>query len=82
MCAYVLSRTAGERPSQTARLLPIVALQQTADYDAWANRWFLRWLSETERPSIDQAAELAGTLADLPSEPSAMEGLQGLQGLL
>jgi hypothetical protein len=58
-----------------ARFLPIVAMQQTDAHDAWAKRWLIRWLSESERPSIDQAAELAATLADLPAEPQAMEGL-------
>jgi hypothetical protein len=53
-------------------------MQQTDAYDAWARRWFLRWLSESERPSIEVAAELAGTLADLPSEPQALQELQGI----
>jgi hypothetical protein len=61
-----------------ARFLPTVALQRTDDYDAWACRWFLRWLRESERPSIEQAAEISGCLADIPSEPQAVEGLQGL----
>jgi hypothetical protein len=38
------------------------------------------WLSEAERPSIDQPAELAATLADLPAEPAALERLLGLLG--
>jgi hypothetical protein len=50
-------------------------MQRTNDYSAWACRWFVRWLRESERPSIEQAAEIAGALADLPSEPAALEGL-------
>jgi hypothetical protein len=57
-----------------ARLLPLVAAADE-NYDAWAKRWLVRWLSEAQRPSIEQAAELAATLADLPSEPSALEGI-------
>jgi hypothetical protein len=53
--------------------------RSTADaYDAWARRWFLRWLGESRRPSIEQAAELAATLADVPSEPQALKGLLGM----
>jgi hypothetical protein len=50
-------------------LLPLVADKQSADYDAWALRWLRRWISESANPTIEQAAELAGCLADLPAEP-------------
>jgi hypothetical protein len=50
-----------------ARFLPLVAAAD-GDYDAWARRWLMRWLSEAQRPSIETAAELAATLADLRAE--------------
>jgi hypothetical protein len=57
------------------RFLPLVAVQQTAEYDAWARRWLIRWLGE--RPTtIEQAAEVAATLADLPAEPMAVEAIR------
>ena len=39
--------------------------------DVWALRWLARWISETHGVTIDRAAEVAATLADLPAEPSA-----------
>jgi hypothetical protein len=58
-------------------LLPLVAAQQAAAYDAWALRWLGRWLSESREPTIEQAAELAGYLADLPDEPrGAVEAIR------
>jgi hypothetical protein len=53
------------------RLLPLVAAQQLDAYDAWACRWLARWLSESRTATIDTAAELAATLAELPTEPAA-----------
>jgi hypothetical protein len=58
------------------RMLPLAVSR--ADYDAWARRWLGRWLAERE-PDIEQAAEVAAVLADLPSEP---EGLSVILGLL
>ena len=60
-----------------ARFLPLVAAAGE-DYDAWARRWLVRWLSDAQRPSIEQAAELAATLADLPAEPKALDGILGM----
>jgi hypothetical protein len=57
-------------PLQLAlKLLPLVATQQQHSYDLWACRWLARWLRETPEATIEQAAEIAGSLADLPSEP-------------
>jgi hypothetical protein len=53
------------------KLLTPVALQSPSEYDAWACRWLMRWLTETPAPTIEQAAEVAASLADLPSEPLA-----------
>jgi hypothetical protein len=55
------------------QLLPLVATQQTEAYDSWACRWLARWLSETPGATIERAAELAGALADLPTEPLAAD---------
>jgi hypothetical protein len=35
----------------------------------------MRWLREASMPTIEQAAELAACLADLPSEPGVIERL-------
>ena len=59
-------------------LLPLVAARQPHDYDRWACRWLARWLSESGSATIDTAAELAGALVDLPTEPRAMDSLLGL----
>jgi hypothetical protein len=52
-------------------LLPLVVARDLDAYDVWACRWLVRWLGETRGATIDRAAELAGALADLPSEPAA-----------
>jgi hypothetical protein len=52
-------------------LLPLIASQQPDAYDAWALRWLVRWIRESHGPTIATAAELAGSLADLPAEPQA-----------
>ena len=57
------------------RMLPLAATRP--DYDAWARRWLARWLTERE-PTIDQAAEAAAALADLPSEPLGLVALLGM----
>jgi hypothetical protein len=58
-------------------LLPLVACQQSEAYDAWALRWLRRWIGESSEPTIEQAAELAGCLADLPDEPrGAVEAIR------
>ena len=57
------------------RFLPLVAEQQPQDFDAWACRWFVRWLEARPR-TIEQAADVAGQLADLPAEPSIIEALR------
>lgn len=53
------------------RLLPLVVVQQPDAYDGWACRWLARWLSETQGATIDQAAEIAEALAEIPIEPLA-----------
>jgi nucleotide-binding universal stress UspA family protein len=51
------------------RMLPLVAAQRPERYDAWARRWLLRWLVEGREPTIDAAADVAASLAELPAEP-------------
>jgi hypothetical protein len=58
------------------RFLPLVALQQADQYDAWALRWLGRWINETRAVTIGQAADIAASLADLQTEPSAFETLR------
>jgi hypothetical protein len=61
----------------SARFLPLAAAERP-DYDAWAARWLARWLSASHSPKIDTAAEIAASLADLPTEPQALDGILGL----
>src|SRR5262249_62083481 len=49
-------------------LVALVAAQRPRDYDAWALRWLGRWVGEGREPTIEKAAELAASLADLPAE--------------
>jgi hypothetical protein len=58
------------------RFLPIIARESPREFDAWALRWLARWASETPAATIEQAAEVAGALADLPAEPSYVETLR------
>ena len=51
------------------KLLPLVAAKRPERYDAWARRWLIRWLTEGQDPTIEAAADVAASLADLPSEP-------------
>jgi hypothetical protein len=67
-----LARAHG-RPVDLCTALDLVALavqREPQNYDAWACRWLARWLRETRDASIEQAAQLAAALADLPCEPS------------
>jgi hypothetical protein len=59
------------------RFLPLVAAQRATDYDRWAIEWLVRSVIETGGRTIDQAAEVAATLADLPAEPGALKALEG-----
>jgi hypothetical protein len=59
------------------RFLPLVAADH-AGFDAWACRWLSRWLTETRAPTIEQAAELAGCLESLASEPDTLRVILGM----
>ena len=65
-------------------LLPLAASQREL-YEAWALRWLARWATESPQATIDQAAEVAAALADLPGEPrdslTAIRRACGAQGL-
>jgi hypothetical protein len=60
------------------RLLALVAVQRLEEYDRWACRWLARWLSETDGATIDQTAEIAGALAELPEEPRSLDAIRGV----
>ena len=45
------------------------------EYDAYALRWLGRWVTETGTATIEQAAEIAASLADLPVEPKMLEAI-------
>jgi hypothetical protein len=53
-------------------------LRSPREYDAYALRWLARWASETGTATIEQAAEVAASLADLPAEPTAEEAIRTL----
>ena len=57
------------------RFLPLIAAQRPDEYDAWACRFLTRWLRETPRASIEQAAEAAATLADGAQDPTVLRSL-------
>jgi hypothetical protein len=61
-----------------ARFLPLVARESPQEYSTWALRWLARWASESKAASIEQAAEVAASLADLPVEPAAAETIRAL----
>lgn len=61
-------------PETALRFLPLVAEQRPDEFDAWACKWFCRWLAE-KRATIDEAAEVAASLADIPTEPEAAASL-------
>lgn len=53
-----------------AAFLPLVAQQRQELFDPWALRWLERWCErERERASVDDAAELAAALAEVPVDP-------------
>lgn len=58
-----------------ARFLPLIARESPREYDAWALRWLARWIAETPNATIEQTADRAAALADLPAEPSVLDAL-------
>jgi hypothetical protein len=46
------------------------------EYDTWSLRWLARWIDEAPEPTIGKAADIAGWLADLPTEPSSLEAIR------
>jgi hypothetical protein len=58
-----------------ARFLPLIAAASPGEYDAYALRWLSRWVAETGAATIEQAAEVAASLADLPVEPKMIEAI-------
>lgn len=71
-------RLARGRPIELAlavRFLPLIATASPGEYDAYALRWLARWVSETGTATIEQAAEIAASLADLPVEPRMLDAI-------
>jgi hypothetical protein len=60
-----------------ARFLPLIAAASPREYDAYALRWLGRWVTETATATIEQAAEIAASLADLPVEPKMLAAITG-----
>jgi len=63
--------------STAAGFLPLVARESPREFDAYALRWLGRWITETPAATIEQAAEVAGALADLPAEPTSLATIRG-----
>lgn len=64
-------------PLATAlRFLPLIAEQSPGEFESWALRWLARWASENKTATIEQAAEVAAALAELPSEPTALDAIR------
>jgi hypothetical protein len=73
------TEVAARRPIDLAtalRFLSLIARESPREFDAWALRWLSRWASETRAATVEQAAEVAAALADLPSEPSALDAIR------
>jgi hypothetical protein len=58
------------------RFLPLVATERGAQYDGWALRWLVRWITETPDVTIDRAVEVACSLADAHREPLALDSIR------
>jgi hypothetical protein len=66
-------------PLETAsRFLPLIARESPREYDAWALRWLARWMNEAGARTIEQTAEVAALLADLPEDPKAIGALRAV----
>jgi hypothetical protein len=61
-----------------ARFLPLIARESPREYDAYALRWLTRWASEKPQATVEQAAEVAASLAGLPAEPKSLDVLRAL----
>ncbi len=64
--------------STAAGFLPLIARDSPREFDAYALRWLGRWITETPTATIEQAAEIAGALADLPVGPTSFEAIRGV----
>jgi hypothetical protein len=67
------------RPIPLERALQLVQLAAVAEpnsYDAYAVRWLARWAAESAGATIEQAADVAASLAALPIEPEAITTIQ------
>jgi hypothetical protein len=70
--AILLAREVAEEsrhpiPLDTALgFLPLVAAERSNQFDGWALRWLARWITETPGATIDRAAEIACSRADVP----------------
>ena len=61
-----------------SRFLPLIARESPREYDAWALRWLARWMGEAGANTIEQTAEVAALLADLPKDPDTIDALRAV----
>jgi hypothetical protein len=52
-----------------AEILPLVLRESPSEYDTYALHFLGRWITERAR-TIDEAADLAAALAELPEKPT------------
>ena len=50
-----------------------------SEFDGYAIRWLVRWLTEAPAPTIDQEVDVATHLAELPIEPDVIENIRQAQ---
>jgi hypothetical protein len=55
--------------NSAAEILRLIARERPSEYDDYALRFLERWVNEKAR-TIDEAADLAAALAELPENPS------------
>ena len=67
----------GRRPAQVKDLELIILRHQLEVLRRQVNAQDCEWLNETPGVTIDLAAEVAPSLAELPAEPAALETLRG-----
>jgi hypothetical protein len=62
------------------RFLPLIARDSPGEFDSWALRWLARWASETHAATIEQAAEVAASLADAPHQVTVLADRSDIPG--
>ncbi len=68
-------------PLETAlRFLPLVIRESPQEFDSWALRWLARWIAENPQTTIEQTADIASWLSELPVEPKVLASIRESAG--